>query len=88
MPPILIDPQIFGGLVADVRTIKDQQDEIFEKLDVLSVHGCAMGQKHSEDIKELKEKPAKLVALGAIIIGALASIGAGAIWLHSKLGGG
>jgi hypothetical protein len=68
---------------------------LFGKIDTLRfaveemrVNGCTIGRQHSVDIKELKEAPSKLVAIGAMIIAALASLGGGAIWLHSKLNGG
>jgi len=99
------DPQIFGGMVENVKTLLINQNQyrqeqreangmLFAKIDNLQRDGCAVGRLHSQDVialqvrvKDLEDKPSKLVAIGSMIIAALAALGAGAIWLHQKLSG-
>ena len=92
-----IDPQTFGGLIADVKTLMKQTEQsrgdqmianniLFAKIDNLSVNGCAVGTKLCSRVKSLEEKPAKLVAIGSMILAALAVIGGAFVWLWEKLG--
>ena len=92
-----IDPQIFGGLIADVKTLIEQNRQsrkdqkitdniLFAKIDNLSVNGCAVGEKLHSRVKSLEEKPAKLVAIGSMILVGLAVIGGAFVWLWEKLG--
>ena len=75
-----IDPQIFGGLIADVRTLLKNQGEyredqmvanniMFAKIDNLSTNGCARGQQHDKDVIELKLLCKKLEERPARIVG-------------------
>ena len=90
-----IDPQIFGGLIADVKTLMKQTERsredqtvanniLFAKIDNLSVNGCAVGEKLHSRVKSLEEKPAKLVAIGSMILVGLAAIGGACVWLLEK----
>ena len=92
-----IDPQVFGGLIADVKTLMKQTERtredqmvanniLFAKIDNLSVNGCAVGTKLCSRVKSLEEKPAKLVAIGSMILVGLAAIGGACVWLWEKLG--
>lgn len=78
--PMEIDPQIFGELKADVRTLlKNQQNDrddqtvahniLFAKIDNLSVNGCARGAQHDKDVVELKLLCKKLEERPARIVG-------------------
>ena len=93
-----IDPQVFGGLVANVKTLMKQTEQsrddqtvanniLFAKIDNLSANGCVQGEGLRIRIKTLEEKPAKLVAIGSMILVGLAAIGGAVIWLYEKLGG-
>ena len=93
-----IDPQVFGGLVANVKTLMKQTEQsrddqmvanniLFAKIDNLSANGCVQGEGLRNRIKVLEEKPAKLVAIGSMILAALAVIGGACVWLWEKLGG-
>ena len=92
-----IDPQVFGGLIADVKTLMKQTEQsrddqmvanniLFAKIDNLSANGCVQGEGLRNRIKVLEEKPAKLVAIGSMILAALAVIGGACVWLWEKLG--
>ena len=90
-----IDPQAFGGLIASVKTLMEQtkqsRDEqavanniLFAKIDNLSANGCVQGEGLRRRIKSLEEKPAKLVAIGSMILVGLAAIGGAGVWLLEK----
>ena len=101
-----IDPQVFGGMVENVKTLLINQAQyrmeqreangmLFAKIDNLQTEGCAIGRMHSQDVislsgrvKELEEAPARLVAIGSMILTALAIIGGFIVWLHAKITGG
>jgi len=91
-----IDPQVFGGLIADVKTLMKQTEQsrddqmvanniLFAKIDNLSANGCVQGEGLRNRIKVLEEKPAKLVAIGSMILAALAVIGGACVWLLEKV---
>ena len=90
-----IDPQTFGGLIADVKTLMKQTEQsrgdqmianniLFAKIDNLSANGCVQGEGLRNRIKVLEEKPAKLVAIGSMILVGLAAIGGAFVWLYEK----
>ena len=90
-----IDPQVFGGLIADVKTLIEQNRQsrkdqkitdniLFAKIDNLSANGCVQGEGLRNRIKVLEEKPAKLVAIGSMILVGLAAIGGACVWLLEK----
>ena len=90
-----IDPQAFGELIGDVKMLTKQTERaredqmvanniLFAKIDNLSVNGCAVGTKLCSRVKSLEEKPAKLVAIGSMILAALAVIGGACVWLLEK----
>jgi len=93
-----IDPQIFGGLIADVKTLMKQTERsredqsvanniLFAKIDNLSANGCVQGEGLRSRVKSLEEKPAKLVAIGSMILVGLAAVGGACVWLYEKFGG-
>ena len=93
-----IDPQIFGGLIADVKTLMKQTERsredqsvanniLFAKIDNLSANGCVQGEGLRSRVKSLEEKPAKLVAIGSMILVGLAAVGGACVWLYEKLKG-
>lgn len=72
--------------------LTDSNKILFSKIDSIALNGCAMGAQHEKDVldvrirlKELEEKPAKLVAIGSMIIAGLAAIGAFILWIHGLL---
>ena len=92
-----IDPQAFGELIGDVKMLTKQTERsredqmvanniLFAKIDNLSANGCVQGEGLRNRIKVLEEKPAKLVAIGSMILAALAVIGGAFVWLWEKLG--
>ena len=92
-----IDPQAFGELIGDVKMLTKQTERsredqmvanniLFAKIDNLSANGCVQGEGLRNRIKVLEEKPAKLVAIGSMILAALAVIGGACVWLWEKLG--
>lgn len=74
---------------------KEQRDDLaklFAKIDRLSLDGCAVGQQHERDvedmkirIRELEDRPSRLVGLGAVLLTIAGSVGAFLIWLHDRL---
>jgi len=93
-----IDPQVFGGLVANVKTLMKQTEQsredqmvanniLFAKIDNLSANGCVQGEGLRSRVKSLEEKPAKLVAIGSMILVGLAAVGGACVWLYEKLKG-
>lgn len=75
------EQRMIGGIIARLDTIEERQEQIrsenrtdhallFEKINSISIDGCAKGKQHSVTIQELKEQPTKMVAMGS----ALASI--------------
>ena len=92
-----INPQAFGELIGDVKMLTKQTERaredqtvanniLFAKIDNLSANGCVQGEGLRSRIKVLEEKPAKLVAIGSMILAALAVIGGACVWLWEKLG--
>ena len=92
-----IDPQAFGELIGNVKMLTKQTEQarddqtvanniLFAKIDNLSANGCVQGEGLRSRIKVLEEKPAKLVAIGSMILAALAVIGGACVWLWEKLG--
>ena len=90
-----INPQAFGELIGDVKMLTKQTEQsradqmvanniLFAKIDNLSVNGCVQGEGLRNRIKVLEEKPAKLVAIGSMILAALAVIGGACVWLLEK----
>ncbi len=90
-----IDPQAFGELIGDVKMLTKQTEQaredqmvanniLFAKIDNLSANGCVQGEGLRNRIKVLEEKPAKLVAIGSMILAALAVIGGACVWLLEK----
>ena len=81
-----IDPQAFGELIGDVKMLTKQTEQaredqmvanniLFAKIDNLSANGCVQGEGLRNRIKVLEEKPAKLVAIGSMILVGLAAVG-------------
>lgn len=78
--PTDIDPQEFGGMVANVKALLKNQETyredqlvanniLFAKIDNLSLNGCARGQQHDKDVIELKLLCKKLDERPARIVG-------------------
>jgi len=93
-----IDPQAFGELIGDVKMLTKQTERaredqtganniLFAKIDNLSANGCVQGEGLRGRIKVLEEKPAKLVAIGSMILVGLAIIGGACVWLYEKFKG-
>ena len=91
-----IDPQAFGELIGKVKMLTKQTEQsredqmvanniLFAKIDNLSANGCVQGEGLRSRIKVLEEKPAKLVAIGSMILAALAVIGGACVWLLEKV---
>ena len=91
-----IDPQAFGELIGDVKMLTKQTEQaredqmvanniLFAKIDNLSANGCVQGEGLRNRIKVLEEKPAKLVAIGSMILVGLAAIGGACVWLLEKV---
>ena len=90
-----IDPQAFGELIGNVKMLTKQTEQsredqmvanniLFAKIDNLSANGCVQGEGLRSRIKVLEEKPAKLVAIGSMILVGLAVIGGACVWLYEK----
>ncbi len=90
-----IDPQAFGELIGNVKMLTKQTEQsrddqtvanniLFAKIDNLSANGCVQGEGLRNRIKVLEEKPAKLVAIGSMILVGLAAIGGAFVWLYEK----
>lgn len=85
---------ILGQLRAGIETLTDNQakfrqeqrednKQIFDKINDLTANGCAIGKQHAKDIEELKKRPERIVGFAATMV-AIAS----AIWSTFKAMGG
>lgn len=74
-----------GKLTASIEALAEKSDkhhddqradikQIFEKLDSISAHGCAFGQRNAKDIEELKRRPEKIVGIGAAAVAILSAV--------------
>jgi ferric-dicitrate binding protein FerR (iron transport regulator) len=55
---------------------REDHAEVFRKIEEITKNGCPLGAQHSRDIKELKERPERIVGIGAAaaaIAGAIVS---------------
>ena len=57
---------------------REDHAEIFRKIEEITKNGCPLGMQHSKDIKELKDRPERVVGIGAAIA---AIIGAVVSWV-------
>jgi t-SNARE complex subunit (syntaxin) len=57
---------------------REDHAEIFRKIETVVKEGCPLGAQHSKDIKELKDRPERVVGIGAAIA---AIIGAVVAWI-------
>ena len=91
-----IDPQAFGELIGDVKMLTKQTEKaredqtvanniLFAKIDNLSANGCVQGEGLRIRIKTLEEKPAKLVAIGSMILAGLTIVGGACVWVYEKI---
>ena len=78
---------ILGKLEAGIENVAEQQRQfrseqrldnklLFERLDNISANGCALGKRNSDAIKELQNRPEKVIGIGAAIASIFAMIGA------------
>jgi len=44
---------------------REEHDKFFKKLDTIAEDGCPLGKRHTQDIKELKDRPERLIGIGA-----------------------
>lgn len=83
---------LVAGISQRLDTIENRQEtirkennaaheQLFASINHLSVKGCAVGEKNSEAITELKNAPGKAVSIGAAIISSAAAALA-VIWKH------
>jgi len=90
-----IDPQAFGELIGQVKMLTKQTEQaredqtvanniLFAKIDNLSANGCVQGEGLRGRIKTLEEKPAKLVAIGSMILAGLTIVGGACVWVYEK----
>ncbi|MFA5430102.1 MAG: hypothetical protein WC329_02965 [Candidatus Omnitrophota bacterium] len=88
--------RILGQLESSIKSLSEQQTqfrleqredlrEIFDRLDDLSVKGCAIGRQNVEAIKELKARPEKLVGLGSAIASVLMFLANAVIWIVMRV---
>ena len=73
-----------GGINAKLEIIVKQQDGIFQRLNEISVDGCASGKRNAKDIRDLKERPERAIAIGA---GVISIVGAIIAWIKASSGG-
>jgi ferric-dicitrate binding protein FerR (iron transport regulator) len=57
---------------------REDHAEVFRKIEEITKNGCPLGAQHSRDIKELKDRPERIVGIGAAIA---AIIGAVVSWV-------
>lgn len=88
--------RILGQLESSIKALSDQQaqfrveqradnKQIFDKLENIAVHGCAIGKRNSEAIRELKERPERLVGMGSAIASVLAFLGSLVMWVIVRM---
>jgi hypothetical protein len=82
---------MLGQLQAGINTLSENQakfrqeqrednKQIFDKINDLAANGCAIGKQHAKDIEELKKRPERLVGIGAAMASILAMIGSAFVW--------
>ncbi|MFA5379050.1 MAG: hypothetical protein WC455_25065 [Dehalococcoidia bacterium] len=47
---------------------REDHDKIFGKIENIIKDGCPLGAQHTRDIKELKDRPERIVGLGAATV--------------------
>jgi hypothetical protein len=77
------------NLSEQIRLNRDERrtdiKQIFDRLDTISSSGCATGKRNAEAIKELQQRPERLVGIGAAIASILAAIGSALLWAMGKV---
>jgi hypothetical protein len=68
-----------GGINEKLAYLLKGQDDIFQRLNALTAHGCARGEQNAKDIAELRNQPSKVISMGAAIIAAVSAVLA---WVH------
>jgi 2-hydroxy-3-keto-5-methylthiopentenyl-1-phosphate phosphatase len=46
---------------------REDHAEVFRKIEEITRNGCPLGVQHTRDIKELKERPERIVGIGAAV---------------------
>ena len=76
-----------AGIVNLTEQTKQNRDErradikeIFAKLDNIAANGCATGKRNAEAIKELQQRPTRLISIGAAIMAIASAIGSFLLW--------
>jgi len=83
-----------GGLEASVKELANQQSlarkeqredmgKIYERLNTISLSGCAVGKTNTEAITELNKRPERLVGIGAALVAIFGAIGSLVLWLKT-----
>lgn len=81
-----------GEISANIKIILKQQDEIFQRLNLLSVSGCALGHETNRRLERLENRTIRTVDLAgritAIISGVIAIAAALIAWIKSSIASG
>lgn len=76
---------MLGQLQAGINTLSENQakfrqeqrednKQLFNKINDLAANGCAIGKQHSKDIDELKKRPERAVGFAAAMIAIVSAI--------------
>ena len=76
---------ILGQMAAGIKTLTDNQEkyrqeqredntQIFNKINDLAANGCAIGKQHAKDIDELKKRPERIVGFAATMVAIVSAI--------------
>jgi len=60
---------------------REDMGKIYDRLNEISVSGCAVGTKNCKAIEELQKRPERLVGIGAALVATLSAIGSLFLWL-------
>jgi hypothetical protein len=77
-----------GEIHAVLRHVSDGVARVETKMDTLTVQVCAIGRWHTQQITELRERPAQARAWLVALTSVASAVGGGLGWLLSRLAGG
>ena len=64
---------------------REDMGKIYDRLNEISISGCAVGTKNCKAIEELQKRPERLVGIGAACAAILAFIGSLLIWINKSI---
>jgi len=77
--------RVLGRLETGIKNVSDQQSQfrleqrsdnklIFDKLENIAANGCSLGKRNFDAIKELRDRPERIIGIGAAIAAISAAV--------------